>query len=786
MPHVTEQAAERVTGLRGAGAVLAQLHRQNLFTTRRSSTPPTYTYHPLFRDFLMRQSRDRLPADQLAGVHRRAALALASAGAPHEAIEILRQQGDWQTAVPIVMEHAPRLFATAQISTLQGWLAWLPEVAYQEAWLLLWKASAATVTSPTDGVALWRRAFAAFRARGDPAGTLLAWAGAVHAIILEERDLRQLDPFLAELEALLDAGTTAPTPEIDAKLAAAALLAYTQRELMAVVPAWEARVRRAFAAARDVEQQIALGSTLLFYLTFVGDFDAADVLLASMRGLVANVVDPLIRLQMLVAEAFLLAHNRRSPNACADVVDEGLRLSAASGLPLHREYLICYGLTSTVQYGDRAGTERYIALAQQGVISERARGFFSWIRGIAALEFENTDVALPWLERAFDAARAIGYREGIVLSCGGLACALIERGDLRLAAQRLNEAEALTTASPRARTTLLVARGAFLQAAGQPEAALAKFTASLALCRQYGLSAGGWLPRTAIARLSSLALEAGVETEFVLETIERRKLQPPSDGPRPRRWPWPVKVVAMGDFQLWFGRGQCFFQGKPPKMPLRLLKTLIAAGATSSVNADELAEALWPDADGDLGRRTLDTTASRLRKVIRHEGAIITSDGSLRLSSDVVFVDAFAIQPLASVIADRLQRGDCPGSTGIDDPLEDLFALYQGPFLPGADELPGVLRTRDRLCKLFVQTIVRCGQRLEEGNHPEAALALYDRGLVVEETSEPLYQRALACHATLGQKAEATRLWNSCQKALDRRLGVEPSRNTRRAFEQAM
>ena len=53
LPRMTPAMAEALTGNANTGDMLATLHKQNYFTNKQAGTPPTYEYHPLFRDFLL-------------------------------------------------------------------------------------------------------------------------------------------------------------------------------------------------------------------------------------------------------------------------------------------------------------------------------------------------------------------------------------------------------------------------------------------------------------------------------------------------------------------------------------------------------------------------------------------------------------------------------------------------------------------------------------------------------------------------------------------------------------
>ena len=66
-------------------------------------------------------------------------------------------------------------------------------------------------------------------------------------------------------------------------------------------------------------------------------------------------------------------------------------------------------------------------------------------------------------------------------------------------------------------------------------------------------------------------------------------------------------IRALGDFELTINGIPMHRGRKAARRPLELLKALIARGDTT-VGAAELADSLWPDAEGDAARDSLRVT----------------------------------------------------------------------------------------------------------------------------------------------------------------------------------
>ncbi|WP_433282708.1 LuxR C-terminal-related transcriptional regulator [Micromonospora sp. CA-244673] len=100
--------ADAVTGRPDAGQVLADLAREGGFVQQDGGSPPWYRCHPLLAD-LLRDELDRLPADELAELHRRAAGWYADHDRPAEALRHALAGGEWDTATELLIARWPEL-----------------------------------------------------------------------------------------------------------------------------------------------------------------------------------------------------------------------------------------------------------------------------------------------------------------------------------------------------------------------------------------------------------------------------------------------------------------------------------------------------------------------------------------------------------------------------------------------------------------------------------------------------------------------------------------------------
>jgi hypothetical protein len=170
------------------------------------------------------------------------------------------------------------------------------------------------------------------------------------------------------------------------------------------------------------------------------------------------------------------------------------------------------------------------------------------------------------------------------------------------------------------------------------------------------------------------ALREGVETQYANEVIRRLRIRPPVDAPE--SWPWPIRIHCLGRFEILREEQKLEFTGRAPRKVLALLREIVAGGG-EPVSSNQLVDVLWPDEDGDAGRKALDVSLVRLRKLLGGTDAVIVRDEQVCLNSEWCWVDAWAFNRLGEIV----ERGE--------EPLQRLgpraLDLYRGNFLPGVD-----------------------------------------------------------------------------------------------------
>jgi DNA-binding SARP family transcriptional activator len=284
-----------------------------------------------------------------------------------------------------------------------------------------------------------------------------------------------------------------------------------------------------------------------------------------------------------------------------------------------------------------------------------------------------------------------------------------------------------------------------------------------------------WWEPEAMARLCLKALEAGIEVEYVRGLIRKNRLVPGLSAPDLEKWPWPVKVYTLGRFSLVVDGKTLPSTRKTRQKPLLLLKALIALGGREAPE-EQLAEILWPDADGDLAHQSLAKTLERLREMLGNDRAVLLHDGRYTLNNQHCWVDVWEFERTLGR-ADAARKSGTHGSDGeeVARLADSAIALYEGTFLSGETFCSCIITHRERLRSKFLRTIVRAGRHWEKTEEWEKAIACYQKGLEVDPLTEAMYRGLISCHMRMGRAAEAHAAYQRCCKTLSAALGVSPS-----------
>ena len=773
LPHMTATLAQTLTGDAHAARTLADLHADNFFTDRRPGPESVYEYHPLFREFLIVRAADALEPEALGELRRAAAALLEQSGRLEAAAELLIAAGDWKAFAAFVAGHAERMVDQARVHTLRTWLDALPAGDVADApWLLLWLGLCKAVARDATFRESLERSCALFDSAGDLVGSCAArgW------LFQTARSAAELEELLTQVEVQLERHGPVKDPQVEARIIRNFSADY---RLPAQHPLWTFGVGRADGLARRLPepgQRLRMAGFAGLAYSYSGEITKLQSLIAATEADLAapgvSVRDRYGFLNARSLEAFFSGQFQAAQEGVATLRAD------VNASPLDQWGPVLMELRHAIASGDADGVRKWDERANQ------TPTFMSRMQANQLLYGAAARLACGDLDGAWSKASELGSlltprSVGFSMSLSTKAMVLLARGDNEDARATLEHAVAAARElnGPLVLFPALQLLAVAEHRLGRIDQALAHLQEGMQLARKTRCITGRPLLSVALfVELAELALANGIEVEHAKAMVGKLKLRPRS--PELDAWPWPLRIRALGAFEVQREGAEMDAEPsagkKKPKKPFELLQYLIAHGG-ASVPVAAATDALWPDAEGDAGKRSFDVTLYRLRKLLGADEAIRLEGGKLSLNDAMCWIDCFAFERLAAGLE---------GAAGerCDELAFRLLALYRGHFLANEEAHAWASAYREALRARFRQVVERAGDRLEPSARSGEAEQLYRRALQLDPVAEGIHRRLIGSLARRGEKAAAIDAYRRCREMLSIVLGAQPAPETERLY----
>ncbi|SHN31478.1 BTAD domain-containing putative transcriptional regulator [Rhizobacter sp. OV335] len=777
LPTISAAAATRLTAHPDVGAALADLQRRNCFCREHDGAGTgqvLYEYHALFRTFLLERAVTQIAQDDWRDLQRRAAGLLVESEQPEAAAALYRSAADCDGLAALVLREAERLLAAGRHRTLQDWVAALPiGTRARLPWLHHWEAMAWLPFDPARARSLFECAYRGFERGDDVTGMYTAWAGAMETFFYEWRDFHPADGWIDEFERLRERHPDYPSRAVELRTCAAMGTLMHRRPQHPLLPAWAERAL-ALLDRGQPELSVLLGGYTIIFLLWRGRSADAQAIIDRIAPWIDATTPPVARILWCCATGFY--HSVRGASAaCRAAIDHGLAVAEDAALHAFDHLLAAQMARCSVITGDLAEAEPWLAL-MAATVRDSAHVDGAFLRHLRAnVAAQRGDWAQALAHGRSGLALALASGVPVMVAHCHLDCAraLVEYADSEDRERRAHLAAASAIArdmhSPALEALCLEAEAAAALQRGEP------VTDGLAAAFVSGSMSDGasWHVSgpQALARMCDNALRATVAIEPVRRLVRERCLAPPDPAGAAALWPWPLRILTLGRFEVALDDVPLRASGKAQRKPLELLQCLCAFG-TAAVAQDRVTDALWPDAQGDAADQALRTTLHRLRKLLQHERAVQLENRQLHLDAGCVWVDGVVFERIARQV-DNVDVAQ----------LRQALQTYRGVFLP-SESAAWAVAHRDHLRARFVRLVERLGGLLEHAGDHDGAVDCYLHAIEVEPGAEGFYRRLMAVYALSGRRADAIGVYQRCRLALLSRLGVSPAADTQALHQE--
>jgi LuxR family maltose regulon positive regulatory protein len=779
-PKTTARMAEELTGEASAGDILHGLNRKNYFTMRHTGHEIVYEYHPLYRSFLLKRAGATFSSETLRMVRRSAAKILEKAGMTDAAIALLKDNDDWDAMSESIIDHAPDMVKQGRYHPLRQWLDNLPSsIVRSNPWLLYWHGMSNLPFAPHSAQVFFEDAFVGFQATEDLIGAIMAASGVVNAISLIFDDFKPLDHWYIVLRDLLESLGVFPSEEIEAAVIPSIIMAIGLREMPDVdIGIWEERLLNIKETPATINAK-AHALHFCFWYRMLGKnvTDSLPLLNELRRISRLSGAHPLTAIEVWSAEVqyHLLTGLH---DELMKAVRKGLDTAKKTGIHIEDMWFCNHAVVSFLNRMDRKGAQIWLDKIKTGAV-----GLPNWAKCLYHIQLmiiafidKNHQHAIYQGQLALDHAKKTGSRISIAQAQLLLSHAYHIVGRHEEASHHLEDARlyAHQRNSSIVLASILMTDALFAFDEGNDANGFLLLRQSFALVRERGYVFTPLDNPVVTVEMCKKALEAGIEEEHVCEIIRRRGLIPERSPVHIENWPWPVRIYTLGRFGIVQDGHRERSPRKAQQIPLKMLKALIALGGRE-VDEEKITSLLWPDADGDFAHRSFTITLHRLRKLLGNTDALKLSDGKITLDNQYCWVDTWAFERLLGQADEHKQSGKTEAAQEF---MSKALALYRGRFLDREREEPWMVSPAQRLRSRFIKGTIWSGEYLEKTHAYEDAAAHYERCLTVDDCSETMYRRLMACYSHLGKKSEALAVYERCRKILGSVLEISPSSET--------
>jgi DNA-binding SARP family transcriptional activator len=194
---------------------------------------------------------------------------------------------------------------------------------------------------------------------------------------------------------------------------------------------------------------------------------------------------------------------------------------------------------------------------------------------------------------------------------------------------------------------------------------------------------------------------------------------------------------------------------------------------------------LWPDSDAALASQSLHTLVYSLNSLLgdatlNRAAPVVNEGGAYRLNTAAgVGVDLARFEALA-LLGDRQRRAADDVAASIW--YEAAIALYRGDLCGGGDVNAAI--ERERVRALYLTLAARLADFYQQQGNLTAALAHALRVLHLDPCREDAHRLAMRCYVRLGERAQALRQYQLCERILRAEFEMAPEAATTALFDQ--
>ncbi|MCG6552260.1 MAG: hypothetical protein L7F77_08030, partial [Candidatus Magnetominusculus sp. LBB02] len=773
LPEFTLEMASKAAPAQEAAKILNSTH---FVTQKHRENTVIYGFHDLFRDFLIRQSEIYYGQRLEQIVLQAADILVETPGYVDQGIELALKMRSWGKFTQIILKRIQGLIDEGKHILVDSWFSTVPEdFMHSNPWLMFWQGVNKIYLSPKEARKALEPSYHIFKTNMDKVGQLLALCAVIKTFLFEWTDFHPLDYWISEFEELLTdvyrhTDNDTIKEAVVTSIAPALMFRQSSRDDLDY---WIMEAEKIVINSKRVENRMSMGYILTSYYLWTGVIYKAGIIVDRLAlQLRQTKSHPVLRLTCLSLEAMYFAYVALNQEAIKSV-EEGLKIAGQTGVHLIDGVLLTAAVYAALMLGKDKLAEDYLKQIVSNYDNTLAYpSFYYNSASLVELSKGAFPTAIEYAQRHLATAQRSGCQLMIGMHKNTLSSILVEAGRYDDALRHLKDMEEIGIIG---KSRLFICRSYVIKSLIALRTNNYKWFDEMFDNFAKEAAASGKRYVLPLQRLTEMvckaALQRGIQTDFAKELIGLYHIK--ADGHAIEDWPWAIKIYTLGRFEIFRDGKPLKFSGKPQKIPLLMLKAILASGARH-VDAVLLSDQLWPDEDGDAAHNLFSTNMHRLRKLLGAKEFIEQLEGYLYINHEFCWLDTWAFDDIVEKINNYQHGGD-----DMTNLFEKMCRLYKGDFLPGVQNEQLAIHTRQRLKRSFIDACFKAGAWFEKHDKWDDAIKCYKNSISIYNSEEALYQRLMACYQKLGRTADAAAAYRICREALQSAFGTEPSPETK-------
>lgn len=248
-----------------------------------------------------------------------------------------------------------------------------------------------------------------------------------------------------------------------------------------------------------------------------------------------------------------------------------------------------------------------------------------------------------------------------------------------------------------------------------------------------------------------------------------------------------IKIYSLGKFQFIREGQEIPLKEWRRKNALRLF-TIFLVKRRTLLNKEDIIAYLWPEDDQEFAERNFKSALYNLNKVLEPNrkawapSYFIQRSGStyyFNLAANFWFdVDDFLV---SIEKAKKIWRDDTEQAEAL---INHALNIYQGDFFEGVNMDEWCLEERERLIIQYIKASELLARfKMKKGQYEEV-LKVADLILEKDKYWERAYQSKIWCYKKMNNMVMATRTFNQCVQRFKEEMGITPSPETVKIYQQ--